>query len=344
MKMKKILLPFLMSAVMLAMTACGGNTTTNSTTAATTATTTAATTAVETTAASTAAGTVEASKAAAALPTADPAGNAIQVPADVHRLVSFAPSITQEVIALGLQDKLVAVDSQSPNYAEGLAELPQFDIMKPDVEALMALKPDFVLVSGMSAADSDSPFKPLVDAGICVATIPSSESIDGVESDIRFVADCFGKHAEGEAIVAEMTASIDEIAAIGKTITDRKKVLFEIAALPTIYSFGKGTFLNEMLEIIGADNVLADQQSWVAVTEEAAVAANPDVILTNVSYIPDAPGEILARKGWENVTAVKDRQVFQIDNGTSSLPNQNIVLALKQMAKAVYPDAYAAVK
>ena len=50
--------------------------------------------------------------------------------------------------------------------------------------------------------------------------------------------------------------------------------------------------------------------------------------------------EILARPGWEGVTAVQNGDVYTIDNKTSSLPNENIVQALKKMAKAVYPDLY----
>ncbi len=75
--------------------------------------------------------------------------------------------------------------------------------------------------------------------------------------------------------------------------------MFEIAALPNIYSFGQETFLHEMIELIGAKNAFADEESWISVSEEAAVAKNPDVILTNVSYIEDSVGEILARTGWE---------------------------------------------
>ena len=106
-------------------------------------------------------------------------------------------------------------------------------------------------------------------------------------------------------------------------------------------SFGTGTFLDEMITLIVAKNVLADQQGWVSVTEEDAVAANPDVILTSVNYVDDAVGEILSREGWQDVTAVANKDVYYIDNGASSLPNQHVVDALVEMAKAVYPDAYA---
>lgn len=278
--------------------------------------------------------------ALAELPTADRAGNAITVPAEITRIISLAPSTTQVLEALGALDSLVAVDNQTPMYVDGTSELPQFDMMAPDVEQIAALEPDVVFASGLSYLDGN-PFAALTEMGVCVVDIPSSASIADVEDDIRFIAACLGKDAEGEAIVDEMSASIDAIAAIGATIEDKKTVLFEISALPYIYSFGAGTFLDEMITLIGAENVFGDQAGWLAVNEEDAVAANPDVILTNVNYIEDSVGEILSREGWDVVTAVANADVHYIDNGASSLPNQHIVDALIEMAVAVYPEAYA---
>lgn len=278
--------------------------------------------------------------ALAELPTADRAGNAITVPAEITRIISLAPSTTQVLEALGALDILVAVDNQTPMYVDGTSELPQFDMMAPDVEQIAALEPDVVFASGLSYMDGN-PFAALTEMGVCVVDIPSSASIADVEDDIRFIAACLGKDAEGEAIVDEMSASIDAIAAIGATIEDKKTVLFEISALPYIYSFGAGTFLDEMITLIGAENVFGDQAGWLAVNEEDAVAANPDVILTNVNYIEDSVGEILSREGWDVVTAFANADVHYIDNGASSLPNQHIVDALIEMAVAVYPEAYA---
>lgn len=278
------------------------------------------------------------------LPTQDRAQNPITVPDSIEKIVSLAPATTQVLDSLGLKDKIVAVDTQTPLYVEGLESLPQFDMMAPDAEALIALEPDIIFVSGISMVEGDDPLKAVKDVGICVAEIPSSESIEGVKEDIQFIADCCSQGEKGKEITGQMQQDIDEIAAIGQTITEKKTVMFEISALPSIYSFGDGVFLDEMLEIIGAENVFADQQSWISVTEESAIAANPDVILTSVNYIDDPVGEILGRTGWENVNAVKNKEVYAIDNGASSLPNQHIVDALKQMAKAVYPEQYAQIE
>ena len=275
-------------------------------------------------------------------PTVDRAGNEIVLPDEVNRVVSLAPSTTQLLLDLGLGDKLVAVDTYSAMYYEDTANLLQYDMMTPDNEALALLEPDVIFVTGMSFAEGENPFQPLIDLGACVAVIPSSYSIEDIREDILFIADVMNVEDEGAAIVADMDEAIAEIKAIGDTIEDKKTVLFEISALPYIYGPGDHTFLDEMIEILGAVNVLDGQNDWVFVSEEAALSLNPDVILTSTDYIEDPIGEILAREGWGDVTAVANKAVYPISSQTSNQPNQHVVEALRDMALAVYPEAYAA--
>jgi iron complex transport system substrate-binding protein len=282
----------------------------------------------------------DASSAQAAIPTEDRAGNPISVPAEVKTIISLAPSFTESLIAMGLVDRIVAIDQNAAGLAGVKKEWPVFDLMAPDAEKLLKLNPDVIIATPMSTGGGEDPFKLLKDAGICVVYVPSSDSIQGIKDDLLFLGALMGVQDKAVQLLDKMQAGIDEVAAVGKTITDKKRVYFEIGAAPSMYSFGSGVFLNEMLELIGAVNVFADQKSWVAVSQEAALAANPDVILTNVNYIPDAIGEIKARDGWSAVKAVKDGNVFYIDNMSSSLPNQGIVKALHEMAKAVYPGKY----
>lgn len=270
----------------------------------------------------------------------DPSGVEIAVPNEINTIAVLAPSLAEMVTALGEGDKIVACDTTSA----GLAGLPEdalvLDLVSPDMESLVALKPDVLLVTNMSLYDQEAPYQPLIDLGVCVACVPTSDSIADIQSDITFVAGLLGRQEEGEKLIDDMQAQIDELAAIGKTITEKKSVYFEISAAPYLYSFGSGVFLNELVELIGAENILAGESGWLSVTEETVVAAQPDVILTNVNYIEDPVGEILSRPGWGEVPAVKNGEVYYIDNMASSLPDQNVVTAMRQMAKAVYPDYY----
>ncbi|WP_394967989.1 ABC transporter substrate-binding protein [Candidatus Allofournierella merdipullorum] len=279
---------------------------------------------------------------AAEKPATDPSGAEVNIPDEIGSVVVLAPSIAETLVALGCGDLIVGYDAQSVGLA-GLPEgVPTFDMMQPDMEQLAALKPDVLFVSNMTLYDQTNPYQQLIDLGVCVLCVPTADSIAAIQEDIAFIAAAMGKTAEGDTLIADMQAELDRIAAIGATVTEKKSVYFEIGAAPSMYSFGSGVFLNEMIELIGAENVLADQEGWLAVEAETIVAADPDVILTNVNYIDDPVAEILGRSGWEGMSAVKDQQVFYIDNMASSLSNHNIVKALDQMAKAVYPDLFAA--
>ena len=279
---------------------------------------------------------------AAEKPTTDPSGAEVNIPDEIGSVVVLAPSIAETLVALGCGDLIVGYDAQSVGL-EGLpADVPTFDMMQPDMEQLAALKPDVLFVSNMTLYDQSNPYQQLMDLGVCVLCVPTADSIAAIQEDIAFIAAAMGKTAEGDALIVGMQAELDRISTIGATVTDKKSVYFEIGAAPSMYSFGSGVFLNEMIELIGAENVLADQEGWLAVEAETIVAADPDVILTNVNYIDDPVAEILGRSGWEGMSAVKDQQVFYIDNMASSLSNHNIVKALDQMAKAVYPDLFAA--
>ena len=280
---------------------------------------------------------------ALAAPEADRAGNPIALPESIEKIVCLAPSTTQVILALGQGDKLVAIDTYSAQYWPELLELdlPQFDMYMPDAEQLTVLSPDLILVSSMSSYYGGDALSALVEMGVCVAAIPSSATVADAEEDVRFIAACVGAQEEGEALVAQMESVIADVTAIASTIGEKKTVLFEIGCLPDIYSVGEGTYLHELIELAGGINVLGDQQGWLAVTEEDALAANPDVILTDVNYIDDPVGEILGREGWDAVTAVAEQQVFYIDNLACSLPNNHIVDALVEIALALYPEEFA---
>jgi len=274
------------------------------------------------------------------LPATDRAGNEISIPDQINRIISISPANTEILIELGFADKIIAADEYSKDI-KGLPKgIPLFDMMAPDAEQMVALEPDIIYTTGMVLAEGNDPYKPIKDMGICVAYVPASISIEGIYEDILFLAKSLGADSKGADLVNSMISKIEEIEEKGKTIENNKTVYFELAESPNLYSFGTGVFLNEMIEIIGAENVLADYDMWISISEENVIASNPDVIITNVDYIENPVDEIKSRSGWENVKAVKSNQVYYVDNYATSHPNHNIIIGLDQMAKAVYPDLY----
>ena len=272
--------------------------------------------------------------------TQDRDGNPISLPETIEKVMCFGPATNEVILAIGESSKLIAIDTYSADIENIDLSLPQFDMMEPDAEKILSLEPDVIFVTGMSRWGGNDPYKPISDAGICVIYIPSSSNIKAIKEDILFVAAVFGKIAEGQALVAEMEAEIAAIESIGSVIAEKKKVYFEIGESPSLYSFGTGVFLNEMLEIIGAENIFAAEKEWISIADEQILGANPDVILTTVYYIDDPIGAILSRPGWDAINAIAANDVYYIDANASNRPNHNIVKALREMALAVYPDLY----
>lgn len=272
----------------------------------------------------------------------DREGNEFTLPNKIEKIISTAPSNTEVLVELGLSDKLVAIDKYSSDV-EGIdTNLPQIDFTNPDAETIISLEPDIIIASGHNRVGDEDPFQLVKEAGIPVVYIPSSYSIDGIYGDIEFISQITNTEKQGTEIVENMKKEVEAIKEIGEKITDKKKVYFEIGSAPALYSFGNDTFLNEMIQIIGAENIFANEESWISPTPESVIDANPDVILTNV---PDTDGvsavdEIKSREGWDSITAVKEDQIYSIDKNSSSRPSQNVIKALKEMAKAIYPDEY----
>ncbi|CEO04597.1 iron ABC transporter [[Clostridium] sordellii] len=272
----------------------------------------------------------------------DREGNDFKVPKKINRIVSTAPSNTEILVELGLADKLVAVDKYSADIPGLPKNIKLIDFSNPDPEAIVSLNPDMIIASGHNkTGKSEDPFKVVKDAGISVAYIPSSDSIKGIYDDIMFISDITGTQDKGKKIVDNMKAQVEEVEKIGKSIKGKKKVYFEIGPAPNLYSFGNKTFLNEMIELVGGENIFKDQDGWISPSAESIIEKNPDVIITNVNYVPDAVKEIKNREGWQNIAAIKNGQVYLVDANTTSRPSQNITKALNQMAEYINPDAYA---
>ena len=268
-------------------------------------------------------------------------GQKINVPKNIERIISTAPSNTEVLIDLGLSDKIVAIDKYSSDV-EGLkGNIEKLDFSNPDAEIIIKLNPDIIIASSHNKTETgQDPFKAIEEAGIPVVYIPSSTSIDGIYNDIKFISSLFSKDEKGNEIIANMKKEINSIQDISKNIKNKKKVYFEIGSSPNLFSFGEGTFLNEMIEIVGAENIFKDKKQWISPTEESVIKSNPDVILTNEGYIENATNIIKARNGWENINAIKNNNVYMIDMNSSSRPSQHIIKALKEMAKSIYPEYY----
>ena len=193
-------------------------------------------------------------------------------------------------------------------------------MMEPDVEAIVDLEPSIVFTSGMSSYGGDDAFQSVRDANICVADIPSSTSFEAISEDLAFIGACVGKAAEADKLIADFEGQIKDVQDTAKDAANEEtSVLFLLsvptADYPTVYSVGKGTYIDEMITATGAKNACGDQDSWVSLSEEEAVALDPDVIIIAGSayYTEDPATTIKNASAWSATKAVKNNQVIALE-------------------------------
>jgi iron complex transport system substrate-binding protein len=273
-------------------------------------------------------------------------GETVILPKEINTIVSTAPSNSEIIVGLGLGDKIIAADEYSAKVDGINKDITLIDFSYPDAEAIISLAPDIIIAAEHNRTVSgDDPFKLVGETGIAVVYIPTSDSIEGIYGDIRFVAEILGVKERGEALVAGMKAEIDAIARKGEGITEKRSVYIELSPPPYLVSLGQGTYLHEMVEVTGAVNIFADQRGWFSPSAEAIIDRNPDVIITfmdGAASVDAFTEELKSRPGFEHISAVRNKRVYRIDDNSASRPSQNIVLALKQIARAVYPEIYEA--
>jgi iron complex transport system substrate-binding protein len=263
------------------------------------------------------------------------------LPAHIERIISAAPSNTEIIMALGMGDKVIAIDSYSSDLKGINPDLVQIDFSFPDAEALIGLNPDIIFSAEHNRTISgEDPFVLFKDMNVPVISISTGKTVEEIYENIRLIAGIIGREQRAEELIESMKNDLDRIIETGASIQNKKTVYFEISPYPYMITFGKGTFLHEMINLIGAENIFANEKEWFSASAEAIIGKDPDVILTLSDLNNNPAGEILRRPGFENINAVKNGQVYLIDNNAASRPSHNIVFAVKQMALAVYPELY----
>lgn len=257
-----------------------------------------------------------------------------------EKIVSLIPSNTEIAFALGLGNEIVGV-SDYDNYPEEAASKEKIGGMEINLEKIISLNPDLVLAHGSSAHNSTEGLQQLRDSGITVIVINNAENFEQVYDSILMIGKATGETEKAETLVSEMKGKLEEIKTTAAGITDKKTVFVEVSPAPEIYTPGNNTFMNEMITIINAENAAGDQEGWVKIDQEAMIERNPDVIVTTYGYYSEDPvGQVLSREGWQDVTAVKSEQVFDVHSDIVTRSGPRLIEGVEELAKAVYPEAF----
>ncbi|WP_394121374.1 ABC transporter substrate-binding protein [Planococcus donghaensis] len=270
----------------------------------------------------------------------DAVGEEVVIEEEPEAIVSMVPSNTEIVYELGAGDKMVGV-SDFDNFPEEATEVEKIGGQEFNVEKIISLQPDLVLAHESGLGVGDAGLQQLRDAGLDVFVVNNAISFEEVYDSITVIAQATGTMETAESIVSEMEVQVAEIEELANTIEEPKTVFLEVGSQPDIYTTGKGTFMDEMLTLINAENVAGDLEGWVSMDPEAIVTADPDVIIsTEGAYVEDAVEQIKSRSGFAEVTAVKEDAVYNLDSDMLTRSGPRLSEGLMEMAQAVYPEVF----
>lgn len=254
-----------------------------------------------------------------------------------YKVISLAPSITENIIGMGMEDTLIAVDTYS--IFDETEDLTLLDAMEINAEEILLLEPTHILVADYNyQGDMKSDYDVFEDEGIKVISISGASSIDDIYVGIDEIGAALDNNEASDKLISDTK---EEVANIVEMYEDKdiKTVYMEIAPSPNIYSAAKGSFTNEMIEMVGGKNIFDDvDDDYFSPSIENIIQKNPEIIITNVSYIDNPVDEIKARSGFDEIAAVKNNDVYQVDTDSTSRPSYNFVKGLEELAEAIHNE------
>lgn len=279
----------------------------------------------------------EAEETSEAVTLTDMTGREITLDAPAERVVALTASDCEILYALGAGDLLVG-RGEYCDYPAEVLDVPSVQSgYDTNIEQIIALEPQVLLMSTM--AQTEEQVQQLEAAGVHVV-VSDAQDIEGTYTAINMIGELTGKQAEAASIVESMQKTFDEIRANAGDGT--KSVYFEVSPLQYgLWTAGSGTFMDEIANMLGLTNCFADVTGWGEISEEQVLERNPDYIVTISMYYGEGPTpeeEILSRTGWENVTAVKDGKILNLQNNELSRPGPRLADGAKAMYDFVYGE------
>lgn len=228
----------------------------------------------------------------------DDLGRTITLKAEPRRIVSMMPSLTETLCALGACGRLVAVDDFS-DWPDSVKKLPRIGgLYNPNPEAMVALKPDLVLISKYGKVQ-----EALEKAGIPTFALETEQYAD-IFSTTRTLGKLLNLQGAAEKLVAQIQRDIYQAEAKAASFKDTPTVYYEID--PTPYTVGPDSFIGTLITKARGRNIIPRELgAFPKISPELVVQKNPAVI---VLTHPGA-AELKNRPGWANLAALKHHRV-----------------------------------
>lgn len=274
----------------------------------------------------------------------DRSGNIIKINKPFNRIISLYGAHTENLFSLGLDKEIIGV-ARNESYPPKALAKPVFSY-HDDAEKFMAARPDLVLVRPMIARVYQPFVKKLEQAGIAVVSLQPV----GVEDMFEYWKDLgilTGKEEAADRMIKQFKDEVNRFKKQVKTIepAKRKKVYFE-AIHRKMKTFAPDSMTMYVLSCAGGINI-AENASQMRKTNIAAFgkerilakAADIDVFIAQQGTMNPVSVEIIKKEpGFHAIKAVKNNQVYMIDELIVSRPGMRLIEGIERISKILYPD------
>ncbi|QUH24430.1 ABC transporter substrate-binding protein [Serpentinicella alkaliphila] len=251
-----------------------------------------------------------------------------------NRVISIAPSITEIIFNLGLEDKLVGRTDfcNFPLEAESIESIGS--LTSPNIEKIIELEPDLIIASTHFQKEV---YDKLSELQIKLLVLDSKGSFDGVYMTIEKIGKVFNVNNKALELIRHMKSTVEEV--LDKLKDEPKPTVYYVVGFGEYGDFTAGgdTFINDMLEMAGAINIASEVTGW-KYSLERIIEQDPHMLIVSKYY--NTKDEIMVANGYSELTAIKEGRVYEIDNNLLDRQGPRIALGLKELAKIVHPNLF----
>ena len=253
----------------------------------------------------------------------------IRVETPATRIVSLNPTTTEILFTIGAGSRVVG-RTKWDSWPDSAKLVPDVgDALRPNVEAVLAKKPDLVLL--YASNDNRTAAKQLQASGVKVLAM-KVDSIAEFERATIVLGALVGENQRARNVVDSVRGTLERVRQATASLP-KTRVFYHTWEKPII-TIGRHSFLNELVEIAGGENVYGDILAVSPiVTMEDIVSRNPDVILVG----PPVVAMLQGSKQWQAVPAVRNRKVFAYDTMVVGRPSVTLGMAAVNLANLLHP-------
>jgi iron complex transport system substrate-binding protein len=227
------------------------------------------------------------------------------------KIISLSPSATEIFYAVGAGSQILAVDNLS-NYPAN-TPMSEISAFEPNVEAILAKKPDLVLLS-IDSAKAPQIRNALVKLGIPVLMEKAPATLNDVYAENTALGKVTDRADGATKLNASMASSIKDVLAKAKK-NSKIRIFHEID--DNYYSVTSNTFIGKVYKDFGAANIAdaassADNSGYPQLSAEYLLKSDPQVIFLSDAQYGVTTDSVSMRAGWSQISAVKTKKIVEL--------------------------------